>query len=134
MVLTLGTDVRQQLGQWRVRLGHVIADEDRDDAVELLSVFLSQYGDGLQDQLHLLQFVGSCKCRGRQTSDALLLEETCTTLDICARQIMRTETLFALCTAQGGLKQEQSVSHSPSWICKRAIKVGFEQRYAEQQD
>lgn len=57
--LTLGTDVGQQLGQWCVRLGHVVADEDGDDAVELLSVFLSQYRDGLQDQLHLLQFVSS---------------------------------------------------------------------------
>lgn len=59
VVLTLGTDIRQQLGQRCVRLGHVIADEDRDDAVELLSVFLPQYRDGLQDQLHLLQLVGS---------------------------------------------------------------------------
>ena len=59
MVLTLGTDVRQQLGQWCVRLGHVVADEDGNDAVELLSVFLSQHWDGLQDQLHLLQLVGS---------------------------------------------------------------------------
>lgn len=59
MVLTLGTDVRQQLGQRCVRLGHVVADEDGNDAVELLSVFLSQHRDGLQDQLHLLQLVGS---------------------------------------------------------------------------
>lgn len=58
-MLTLGTDVRQQLGQRCVRLGHVLAAEDGDDAVELLSVFLAQYGDGLQDELHLLQFVGS---------------------------------------------------------------------------
>lgn len=59
VVLTLGTDVRQQLGQRCVRLGHVVADEDGNDAVELLSVFLSQHRDGLQDQLHLLQLVGS---------------------------------------------------------------------------
>lgn len=42
-----------------MRLGHVIADEDGDDAVELLPVFLPQYRDGLKDELHLLQFVGS---------------------------------------------------------------------------
>lgn len=56
---TLGTDIRQQFGQRRVRLGHVVADEDWDDAVELLAVFLPQYRDRLQDQLHLLQFMGS---------------------------------------------------------------------------
>lgn len=59
VVLTLGTDIREQLRQRRMRLGHVIADEDGDDAVELLPVFLPQYRDGLKDELHLLQFVGS---------------------------------------------------------------------------
>lgn len=59
MIHTLGTDVRQQLGKWCVRLGHVVPDEDWDDAVELLAVFLPQHGYGLQDQLHLLQLVGA---------------------------------------------------------------------------
>ena len=59
VALTLGTNVRQQFSQRRVRLGHVVADEHWDDAVELLSVFLSQHRDRLQDQLHLLQFVRS---------------------------------------------------------------------------
>lgn len=58
MALTLRTDFRQQLRQRCMRLGHVIADEDRNDTVEFLPVFLSQYRDGLQDKLHLLQFVG----------------------------------------------------------------------------
>lgn len=47
VALTLGTDVRQQLGKRCVGYGHVITDEDGNDAVELLTVFLSQHWDGL---------------------------------------------------------------------------------------
>lgn len=47
-----------------MRGGHVVAGEDWDDAVQLLPVLLPQHGDGLQDQLHLLQLVGSWWGRG----------------------------------------------------------------------
>lgn len=56
---TLGADVRQELGEGHVGGGHVVAGEDWDDAVQLLPVLLPQHGDRLQDQLHLLQLVGS---------------------------------------------------------------------------
>lgn len=47
--LTLRADVRQQGGEWRVRLGHVVSDEDWDDAVQFLAVLFSENRDGLQD-------------------------------------------------------------------------------------
>lgn len=59
MCRTLGADVGQEHGEGHVRAGHVVAGEDWDDAVQLLPVLLPQHGDGLQDQLHLLQLVGS---------------------------------------------------------------------------
>lgn len=59
MIHTLGTDIRQQLGEWCVRLGHIITEEDWDDAVKLLAVFFPQHRYGLQNQLHLLQFMGT---------------------------------------------------------------------------
>lgn len=61
---TLGADVGQEHGEGHVRAGHVVAGEDWDDAVQLLPVLLPQHGDGLQDQLHLLQLVGSWSGEG----------------------------------------------------------------------
>lgn len=58
--LTFGADAGQQLGERGLWLGHVALDEDGDDALQLLAVFLVHHGDGLQDQLHLLQLVGTC--------------------------------------------------------------------------
>ena len=59
MIHTLRTDIRQQLCKWCERLGHVATEEDGDDAVELLAVFFPQHRYGLQNQLHLLQLVGT---------------------------------------------------------------------------
>lgn len=59
MIHTLGTDIGQQLGEGCVRLGHVVTDEDGDDAVELLAVFFPQHRYRLQNEPHLLQFMGT---------------------------------------------------------------------------